>query len=87
MAVVDDRVNVALAVPLAAGVTDAGARLQVTVAFTGAIAQVSPTAELKLFNDVTVIVDIAIFPAVIVAVAGEELKLKSDDPPPPTVKA
>jgi hypothetical protein len=62
---------------LAAGVTDAGAKLQVTVAFTGAIAQVNATAELKLFNDVTVIVVVVLFPAAVVAETGNALKAKS----------
>jgi hypothetical protein len=68
-------------VPLAAGVTDAGARPQVTVAFTGTIAQVNPTAELKLLSDVTVIVDVVEFPAAVVAEAGEALRLKSSAAP------
>jgi hypothetical protein len=62
---------------LAAGVTDAGANEQVTVAFTGAIAQVNATAELKLFNEVTVIVEVVLLPAAVVADAGEAVKLKS----------
>ena len=62
---------------MAAGVTDAGDREQVTVAFTGVIAQVKATAELKLFNDVTVIVEVVEFPAAVVAEAGEADKLKS----------
>jgi hypothetical protein len=70
-------VKVDVAVPFAAGVTDAGAKLQVTVAFTGEIAQVNPTAKLKLFNDVTVIVEVALFPAAVVADVGEAVKLKS----------
>jgi hypothetical protein len=51
-------VKIAVTAPLAAGVTETGTRPQVTVAFTGAIAQVNPTAELKLFTDVTVMVDV-----------------------------
>jgi hypothetical protein len=70
-------VKVDVIVPFAAGVTDAGAKLQVTVAFTGAIAQLNPTAELKLFNDVTVIVEVVEFPAAVVADTGVALKLKS----------
>ena len=64
-------------VPFAAGVTDAGTRPQVTVALTGAIVQVRATAELKLFNDVTVMVEVVLFPATVVAETGIELKLKS----------
>jgi hypothetical protein len=62
---------------LAAGVTEAGANPQVTVAFTGAIAQVNPTAELNPFNDVTVTVEVPGFPAITVAAVGEVLTLKS----------
>jgi hypothetical protein len=62
---------------LAAGVTETGARTQVTVAFTGAIAQVNPTAELKPLSEVTVILEDPPFPAITVAEAGEALKLKS----------
>ena len=69
--------NVDVIVPLATGVTDAGVRLQVTVVLTGKIPQVKPTAELKLFNEVTVIVEPVVFPALVVADAGVELKLKS----------
>jgi hypothetical protein len=68
---------VEVAVPFAAGVTDAGEREQTTVAFTGAIAQESATAELKPFKDVTVTVDVPGFPDITVAVAGEALTLKS----------
>ena len=49
VAVVVFTVKVEAAVPLAAGVTDAGAKLQVTVALAGKIPQVNATAELKLF--------------------------------------
>jgi hypothetical protein len=75
-------VNVEATVPLAAGVTDAGEREQVTVELKGVIAQVNPTAELNPLNEVTVIVDAVVFPAAVVTVAGEALKLKS-----PTVNA
>ena len=61
---------------MAAGVTDAGAKLQVTVEFTGAIVQVNATAELKLLREVTVIVEVVLFPAAVVAEAGEAVKLK-----------
>ena len=64
-------------VPLARGVTETGARLQVTVELTGEIPQVNPTAELKLLMDVTVIVDVVELPAVVVADAGNALMLKS----------
>jgi len=62
---------------LAAGVTEVKLNPQVTVEFTGAIAQVRVTAELKLFNEVTVIVVVDEFPIVVVAEAGEADKLKS----------
>ena len=71
------RVKVEPIVPLAMGVTEAGAKLQTTVAFTGAIAQLNPTAELKPFNEVTVILDTPPFPAITVDDAGDALKLKS----------
>ena len=70
-------VKVDVAVPLAAGVTDRGANEQVTVAFTGAIAQVNDTAELNPLSDVTVTVELPEFPAITVAVVGELLALKS----------
>jgi hypothetical protein len=70
-------VNVEVTVPLAAGVTDAGEREQVTVELKGVIAQVNPTAELKPLSDVTVIVDVVEFPAAVVTETGEALKLKS----------
>ena len=62
---------------MAAGVTEAGANPQVTVAFTGAIAQLNATAELKLFNEVTVMVEVVLFPAAVVADTGDAVKLKS----------
>lgn len=65
-----------LPVPFATGVTDAGVNPQVTVAFTGAIAQVNDTAELKLLRDVTVVVELMESPATTVPAAGETLKLK-----------
>ena len=70
-------VKVDVTVPLAAGVTDVGTTLQVTVAFTGAIAQVNATAELKLLSDVTVMVEVLEFPATVVADVGEAVRLKS----------
>ena len=77
VAVVVFTVKVDPAVPLAAGVTDAGAKPQVTVAFTGAIAQVKDTAVLKPLKEVTVMVDVVEFPATVVAEIGAALKLKS----------
>jgi hypothetical protein len=71
------RFRVAATVPLAIGVTDAGIKLQVTVAFTGAIRQESATTPLNPFNEVTVIVELPIFPAIAVAEAGDALKPKS----------
>ena len=62
---------------MAAGVTDAGEREQVTVAFTGEIAQVNPTAKLNPPRDVTVIVELVEFPAAVVAETGDALRLKS----------
>lgn len=69
-------VRVEFTVPLAAGVTDAGARLHVTVAFTGAIVQERATAELKLFKEVTVMVVVVLLPTDVVPEAGAALKLK-----------
>jgi hypothetical protein len=69
-------VNVDVAVPLATGVTEVKLNPQITVALTGATAQVRPTAELKPFNDVTVMVEAVLFPAIVMAVAGVALKLK-----------
>lgn len=66
---------------MAAGVTDPGANPQVTVAFTGVIVQVKLTAALKLLADVTVIVEIVEFPAVVVAEIGFELIEKSGAAP------
>jgi len=74
-------VNVEVIVPLAAGVTDAGDREQVTVAFTGAITQVKATAELKLLTEVTVIVEVVEFPIVVVAATGVAVMLKSGAAP------
>lgn len=69
-------VRVDVAVPLAAGVTEVKLKPQVIVALTGEIPQVNPTAELKLFNEVTVIVEVAPFPATIFTETGDALKLK-----------
>lgn len=77
MAVVVTTVKVEVADPLAAGVTDAGDKLQVTVAFTGEIAQLKATVELKLFKDVTVIVAVVLFPAAVTAETGNAVMLKS----------
>jgi hypothetical protein len=81
VAIVELTVRPEVMVPFAAGVTDAGVKVQVTVAFTGAMAQVNTTAELKLFNDVTVIVELVEFPTVVVADMGAALKLKSGAAP------
>jgi len=70
-------VKVEVIVPLAAGVTDAGEREQVTVALAGEIEQANTTAKLKLLSDVTVIVEVVELPAAVVAETGEALKLKS----------
>jgi hypothetical protein len=70
-------VKVEATVPFAAGVTNAGERLQVTVTLVGEMPQVNPTAELKLLNEVTVMVAVVELPAGVVAEAGETLKLKS----------
>jgi hypothetical protein len=70
-------VNVDVAVPFAAGVTDVKLNPQVTEAFTGTVAQVNPTAELKLFNENMVMVEVVLFPAIVVADTGVALKLKS----------
>jgi hypothetical protein len=72
-----DTVKVDVIVPLAAGVTEAGAKPQVTVAFAGVVVQVNPTIELNPLKEVTVIVDVVLFPAGVVAETGEALKLKS----------
>ena len=85
--VVVDTVKVDETDPLAGGVTDASAKEQVTVALVGAIAQLNATDELNPLRDATVIVEVDEFPAIVVADAGEELKLKSAVPPPLTVKA
>lgn len=72
-----ETVRIEVAVPLATGVTDTKLNPQVTVALTGATAQDKLTAELKLLRDVTVIVEVVIFPATVVADTGRALKLKS----------
>jgi hypothetical protein len=64
-------------VPFAMGVTEAGERAQVTVALIGATEQERPTAELNPLSEVTVILEVPPFPAITVAVAGDELKPKS----------
>ena len=81
VAVVVLTVKIEVIVPFAAGVTDAGAREQVTVAFTGVIEQVKATAALKLFTEVTVIVELVEFPIVVVTDAGEALIVKSGAAP------
>jgi hypothetical protein len=61
---------------LATGVTEIKLNPQVTVEFTGAIAQVNATAELKLLSEVTVIVEAFEFPATVVADTGDAVTLK-----------
>lgn len=68
--------RVEFAVPLATGVIEVKLNPQVTVAFTGAIEQVRPTAELNPFNEVTVMFEVVADPAIVAAEAGAELKLK-----------
>ena len=68
-------VRVERALPFAAGVTDAGDKLQVTAALTGTIEQERVTAELKLFADKTEIVEVVELPAMVVAEAGDALRL------------
>jgi hypothetical protein len=70
-------VKTEVAVPLAAGVTEVKLKEQVAVGVAGEMAQVNPTPELKLFIEVTVIVEVVEFPIVVVANAGAALKLKS----------
>lgn len=65
-----------MAVPFATGVTEVKLKPQLTVALTGAIEQAKPTAELKPFNDDTVMVEAVLFPAIVVAVAGVAVRLK-----------
>jgi hypothetical protein len=62
--------NVEVVLPPAGGVTDTGTTPHVTVGVTGDTEQVNATAELKLFNEVTVIVEFVLFPAAVVADAG-----------------
>ena len=70
-------VNAEFELPFAAGVTEPGAKLQVTVAFTGATAQVNPTGKINPFKEVTVTVAAPEFPAIRVAETGEVLTPKS----------
>ena len=77
MEVVVPTVSVARPVPLATGVTEAGAKLQVTVTFTGAIAQLNATEELNPPNEVMVTAAVVEFPATVVAEDGETDKAKS----------
>jgi hypothetical protein len=76
VAVVVLTVKVEVAVPLAGGVTEVGERPQVTVAFTGAIAQVNPTAELKPYWDAAEMVEEVLFPTTVIAEAGEAEMVK-----------
>jgi hypothetical protein len=71
--VVIDKVDEAL--PLAGGVTDVGFKLQVIVPF--GEEQVSPVAELKLFTEVNVNVEVVEAPTLIIADPGERPMLKS----------
>ena len=64
---------------MAAGVTDRGDRLQVTVPLLDE--QVNPTAALKLFTDVTVIVDVVELPTIVVAANGNAPIVKSGAAP------
>jgi hypothetical protein len=70
-------VRVEVIVPFAAGVTDAGANKQATVALTGAILQVRPTAELNPIREVTEMVEVELLPATVVAETGEAAIVKS----------
>ena len=70
-------VKIDVIVPFAVGVTDDGAKLQVTDGSTGAIEQVNPTAELNPLREVIVIVELVKLPATVVAEAGVALILKS----------
>lgn len=70
-------VKVDVTVPLAAGVTDTGAKEQVTAGLTGFTEQLNTTAELNPLKEVTVIVEVVEFPAEVAAEAGEADKLKS----------
>ena len=70
-------VKVEVMLPFATGVTEAGERVPVIVALLGETAKVSATARLNPFRDVTVIVEVPLFPAITVAEVGEDDKLKS----------
>lgn len=69
------KVSVAVAVPPAVGVTDAGAMAQVD--FLGSPVQVSATAALKDPMDVTVMVEVPLAPFLTVKLVGAALRLKS----------
>lgn len=77
MEVVVVTVIVEVAFPLATGVTDAGVNEHPIVTVDGAIPQVNATAELKLFREETVSVVAVVFPAVVVATAGNRFIVKS----------
>jgi hypothetical protein len=68
-------VNVELATPFTAGVTDTGANAQVTVA--GAPGQLKATEELKLFSDVIFTRVVLLFPTTVVTEAAERPMEKS----------
>jgi hypothetical protein len=72
-----ERFNVEVTLPLTAGVIDEGERVQETVGVTGEMAHVNPTAELKLFKEVTVTTEVVEFPTVVVPETGKTLRLKS----------
>ena len=70
-------VKVDVTVPLAAGVTDAGDRVQVMAGVAGTTEQANDTAELNPLSEVTVTVEVAVLPAVTMLEAGVVLKEKS----------
>jgi hypothetical protein len=70
-------VKTEVTVPFAGGMTEDGAKPQVTVAFTGVMAQVNDTAELNPPSEVTVIVDVVELPVGVVAETGVDESPKS----------
>ena len=62
---------------MATGVTDVGAREHVMVGEAGVTEQDKATDALKLFTDVTEIVEAVVLPTVVVAEAGDAIKVKS----------
>ena len=77
MTVVVAAVRVTVPVPFAAGVTDAGDKVQVIVGVAGTTEQANATDELKSLNDDTVTVEVAVPPAVTTPEAGVALNEKS----------